>query len=35
VIGLLALVGGAYVLSEHLEVGRVTVYDNDPVGTDD
>jgi len=28
-IGFVVLVGGAYVLSEHVDVGRVTVYDND------
>ncbi|WP_267640004.1 Na+/H+ antiporter NhaC family protein [Haloarchaeobius amylolyticus] len=28
-IGLVLLVGGAYTLSEHVDVGRFTVYDND------
>lgn len=28
-VGFITLVGGAYVLSEHVDVGRVTVYDND------
>ncbi len=35
-VGFAALVGGAYVLSEHVDVGRVTVYDNDAdLGVDD